>query len=259
MQLERATEFFRYRQMLTSLVLSDLRTRYRGSLLGFLWTFINPLLMLGVYTLIFSTVMRIDLENYAIHLFIGLLPWIYFQSSLVNSSSVIIRNANLIKKIYFPREVLPLSVVFGGMINYLLGCFILIPSIYFSGIHLSSTILYFPLILLIQTILIAAFCVLFSAITVYLRDVEHILGIFTMAWLYFTPVLYPTSNIPEKYLLYFNLNPMKPIIEAYQAIFYYAKAPNLYELLMCSIFSIVLFVFSLMVFGKLNKKFAEEV
>src|SRR5690242_19821929 len=101
--------------MLKSLDIAELRTRYKGSVLGFVCTFLNPLLMLVIYTIIFSTIMRIDMKNYSVFLFTGLLPWLYFQTSIINSSGVIIRNANLIKKIYFPREVLPLSVVFGGL------------------------------------------------------------------------------------------------------------------------------------------------
>lgn len=257
--MNKIRELIRYRQMLKSLVISDLRTRYKGSILGFLWTFLNPLLMLLVYSTIFSTIMRIDIDNYAMFLFIGLLPWLYFQTSLISSSSVLIRNSNLIKKIYFPREVLPLSVVFGSMINFIFGLFILIPALYISGMHIAGTAIYFPLILLVQTILTISIVVLISVVTVYFRDLEHILGILLMAWFYFTPIIFPTSFIPAEFLYLFELNPMKPIIEAYQAIFYYYKAPDIEVLSWTCLYSGLFLIVSSIIFKQLNKRVAEEI
>jgi lipopolysaccharide transport system permease protein len=257
--VSKLNELLQYRQMLKSLVSSDLRTRYKGSVLGFLWTFINPLLLLLVYTVVFSTIMRINIDHYTVFLFIGLLPWIYFQTSVQNSSNVIVRNANLIKKIYFPREVLPISVVLGGLANYLFGLIILIPALYIAGLSLTWNVIYFPFILLIQTVLILSVALIVSSLTVYFRDLEHILSIIIMAWFYLTPVIYPTTFIPLDYQKYFHLNPLKPIIEAYQSIFYYQVPPDIKALMGIFIYSIVFLIFSAFIFEKLNKRFAEEV
>lgn len=257
--IERMKEIIRYKQMLISLTQSDLRTRYKGSILGFLWTFINPLLMLGIYTLIFSTVMRIDMDNYSIFLFVGLLPWIFFQTSILNGAGVIIRNANLVKKIYFPREVLPLSTVLGALVNYLFSLLILIPFLIVYQLPFLKVIYYLPLILLIQFILTLGITFLVSSVNVYFRDIEHVLGIVTMAWFYFTPIIYPSTMIPKEYLFYFNINPMKPIIEAYQLIFYYGKAPEIFSLLTILVVSLVFLSLSWLIFMKLNRRFAEEV
>lgn len=245
--------------MIKSLVLSDLRTRYKGSVLGFLWTFLNPLLMLLVYTVVFSTIMRFDMENYTVYMFIGLLPWLNFSSSILSSSSVIIRNSNLIKKIYFPHEVLPLSTVIGGVINYLFGLIIMLAAIFISGMTLSVHALYFPLILFLQFLLTYALTLLFSSLNVYFRDLEHILGAIVMAWFYFTPIIYPSTMIPEKYHFIFNINPMKPIIDSLQDIFYYHKNPEIINLLQSAFYNVILLVISWVIFRKLSKRFAEEI
>lgn len=252
-------ELFNYKQMIKSLVLSDLRTRYKGSILGFLWTFLNPLLMLLVYTIVFSTIMRFDMENYIIYMFIGLLPWLNFSSSIQSSSSIVIRNSNLIKKIYFPHEVLPLSTVFGGIINYLFGLIIMFAAIFISGMTISVYVLYFPVILFLQFLLTYALTLLFSSLNVYFRDLEHILGVIVMAWFYFTPIIYPASMIPEQYQFIFDFNPMKPIIESLQDIFYYQRNPEFVSLLKSLVYNSILLLFSWIVFRKLSKRFAEEV
>ncbi|MEI2395812.1 ABC transporter permease [Paenibacillus phytohabitans] len=252
-------ELISYKQMIKSLVLSDLRTRYKGSVLGFLWTFLNPLLMLLVYTIVFSTIMRFDMPNYTIYMFIGLLPWMNFSSSILSSSSVIIRNSNLIKKIYFPHEVLPLSTVLGGIVNYLFGLIIMFIAIFISGMTISIHVLYFPVILFLLFLLMFALTLLFSSLNVYFRDLEHILGAIVMAWFYFTPVIYPSNVIPEKYQYLFNINPMKPIIDSLQDIFYYHRTPELSGLLQSFIYNVILLIVSWVIFRKLSRRFAEEV
>jgi lipopolysaccharide transport system permease protein len=257
--LSKAREIVDYRQMLYSLVQSDLRTRYKGSFLGFLWTFVNPLIMLIIYGVVFSNVMRIDIENYYLFVFIGLLPWIYFQSSIQVSASSIITNANLVKKIYFPREILTLSIVIGALINYLLGLVILLIALLVMGVELSMYMMLFPLILLIQTLLTYGLALLVSSLNVFFRDLEHILGLLLMGLFYFTPIIYPADMIPDKYLVYFNLNPLKPILQAYHDIFYYKQLPDIGSLMLILLISIVVFYFGWTVFNKLNKRFAEEV
>lgn len=252
-------EIYNYHQMLNSLILTDLRTRYKGSVLGFLWTFINPLLMLLVYTVVFSTIMRINLPHYAMFMFVGLLPWIYFSTSIQNSAGVIIRQGSLVKKIYFPRLVLPLSTVGAALINYLLSLTIMIPALYLSDIPFTFSILYFPLILFVQTIITLGLSILVSSLNVFYRDLEHMLGILLMVLFYLTPVIYPENMIPEKYILGFELNPMKPIIEAYQSVFYYGNAPDLNSLMNVGIIGVGLFMLSVVVFQRQQKRFAEEI
>lgn len=252
-------EIYQYRQMLKSLILTDLRTRYKGSFLGFLWTFINPLLMLLVYTIIFSTIMRINIPHYAMFMFVGLLPWIFFSSSIQNSAGIVIRQGGLVKKIYFPRLVLPLSTVGAALINYLLSLLIMIPALYITDMSLSWPALYFPLILLVQTILALGFSILVSSLNVFFRDLEHMLGILLMLMFYLTPVIYPVNMIPQEYRNWFELNPMKSITEAYQRIFYYGNSPDLVSLLNVAGIAVGVLMLSIVVFQQQQKRFAEEI
>ncbi|WP_245581108.1 ABC transporter permease [Paenibacillus ginsengihumi] len=245
--------------MLKGQILSNLRTRYKGSFLGFLWTFVNPLLMLCVYATMFSTIMRVDMENYVMFLFVGLLAWTMFQSSVLDSVNIIVGNSNLVKKIYFPREILPIAQVLATVVNYFLSLFILIAALYITGIHLTINIIYLPLIVLIQTIFALGLAFLVSSLNVYFRDLNHILGIVMMAWFYFTPVLYNSEMIPDKFKSLFQLNPMATLIMSYQDVFFKGTAPNLNALMNVSITSIVVLLLGWGIFNLLNKGFAEEV
>ena len=255
----KAKELYAYRQMLKSLVLSDLRTRYKGSVLGFLWTFINPLLTLIVYTIVFSTVMRMNVEHYAVFMFIGLLPWINFSSSIITSAGVMLRYSNLIKKIYFPHEVLPLSNVIGGIVNYLLGMVVLCIAIWADGVNFTYHVVYFPIILLLQFTFTLALSLIVSSVTVYFRDVEHILGALVMAWFYFTPIIYPSSMIPDKYQSLFDANPVKSIFASYQDIFYYHRDLNWNAVGVGFIIAFLLLIIGWLVFSRLKRNFAEEL
>ncbi|MFS0555796.1 ABC transporter permease [Brevibacillus sp. 179-C9.3 HS] len=257
--LKKLREIYSYRQMLRSLVLTDLRTRYKGSILGFFWTFLNPLLMLLVYSILFKYVMKMNLENYTAFLFIGLLPWFLFNQSIQSSAGVIIRNAGLVKKIYFPKEILPISVIIGGLINYLFSFIILVPLLLISNIQLSWIVLWFPVILLVTLIFSLALSLLISSLNVYFRDLEHIMGIILMAWFYMTPVIYPEDMIPNDLKTAFSYNPMKVIVQSYQDIFYYNQVPNLLGLAVVGIISLLIMIIGFYVFFKLSKNFAEEI
>lgn len=252
-------EVYQYRQMLKSLIMTDLRTRYKGSFLGFLWTFVNPLLSLAVYTVVFSTIMRIDLENYSIYLFVGILPWIYFSTSVQNGAGVVIRQNGLVKKVYFPRILLPLSTVGAALMNYLFSLLIMIPAVYYFGYDLQTSVAYFPLVLLIQTIFTLGLTIFVACLNVYFRDLEHIIGILMMAWFYFTPIVYPAKMVPEQYLNFFSLNPLMTIVESYQQIFYYRLAPDMNALTVVGALGLVILAISLIVYEKLQRGFAEEL
>lgn len=252
-------ELFHYRQMLKSLVLTDLRTRYKGSFLGFLWTFVNPLLLLIVYTMVFSTVMRINIDNYAMFVFVGLLPWIFFSTSIQSSAGIVVRQSGLVKKIYFPRIILPLSSVGAALINYLLSLLIMIPALYFLNIPFSWNLLYFPMILLIQLVITTGLSIIVASLNVFFRDLEHILSALLMVWFYFTPILYLDTMIPKEYRMYFDMNPIKPIIDAYQKIFFYQKAPDFADLLQGGLVGLIILVIGVWLYEVQQRKFAEEL
>ena len=246
--------------MIFSLVKKDLRGRYKGSVLGFLWTFINPLLQLVVYTIVFSFILKTNIERYYLYLFVALIPWIFFSPSITVGSASIVAQKDLIKKIYFPRMVIPISYVTSSFVNMLL-CFIVIFAVIIvsgAGINFLA-LLTLPVIMLVEYILALGMAMLTSAITVYFRDLEHILGIVTMAWMYMTPIMYDKSIVPENLMPIFNLNPMTHVIECYRAVLYEKKIPDLTTLLSAAGLGILILIVGILVFNKLQKRFAEEL
>lgn len=253
-------ELYAYREMIASLVRKDLRGRYKGSILGFLWTFINPLLQLAVYTIVFSVIMRAGIEKFYIFLFVALVPWIFFSSAITGGSMSILNQNDMVKKIYFPRQVLPIAYVTSSFINMLF-CFVIIfLALIFSGIGINfKALLYLPIVMLIEYILALGIALLTAALTVYFRDLEHILGIVTMAWLYLTPIMYPVEMVPEQFLGIFNANPMTPVIVAYRDILYYSREPHLNTLLHAAVLGLLVLLIGNFVFSKLQRGFVEEL
>ena len=252
-------ELYEYREMIYSLVRKDLRTRYKGSVLGFFWTFLNPLLQLIVYSIAFSYIMRVQMDNYYMYMFVGLLPWIFFCTSVQGGAMSIMSGSDLIKKIYFPRLVLPIATVTGAFVNMLFSMMVMFAALFVSGIGVSKYIVYMPLLLLLLYSLGLGLAFIFSACNVYLRDLEHILGIITMSMFYVTPVIYPISMVPERFLHYFYLNPMVPMVTAFQDILYYQRAPHMDTLLGVVGYAVAFIVIGFIVFQKLQRNFVEEL
>ena len=265
-------ELYDYRQMIFSLVKKDLRGRYKGSALGFLWTFLNPLLQLVVYSIVFSTIFRNNIEKFYLYLFIGLLPWMFFSSSLTVGSVSVISSKDMVKKIYFPREVLPIAYVTSSFVNMLLCFLVVFIVMIIGGIDPNSTfhwtaLLYLPIVMIVEYVLALGFAMLASALTVYFRDLEHILGIITMAWMYATPILYDVSMIQNilvekgmgNLMHLYMLNPMTPIIVAYHQILYYGQAPDMSTLLSAVVLGLFFLILGYLVFRQLQRGFAEEL
>lgn len=171
MTADRIKEIYTYREMIFSLVKRDLKGRYKGSALGFLWTFLNPLLQLAVYTMVFSVIMRAGIEDYYLFLFVALIPWIFFSVSLTGGAGCILAQQDIVKKIYFPREVLPISFVTSQFVNMLLSFIVIFIVLFFAGYPLRlAALLCLPLIMVVEYILALGFTMIMSAVTVYIRD-----------------------------------------------------------------------------------------
>ncbi len=253
-------EIYQYRQMIFSLVKKDLRGRYKGSVLGFLWTFINPLMQLVVYTFVFTYIMKAGIERYYLYLFVALVPWIFFSSAITGGSSSIVAQKDLVKKIYFPREVIPISYVTSCFVNMLLCFCIIFLVMLVAGIPFRPlALLCLPVVMIVEYLLALGMAMLSSAITVYFRDLEHILGIVTMIWMYMTPIFYSIDMIPEKLRFIYHLNPMSSVISCYRDVLYSAKVPDLSSLLEAAVLGVFFLVVGMLVFGKLKKGFAEEL
>ncbi|MGN1224997.1 MAG: ABC transporter permease [Ruminococcus sp.] len=253
-------ELYHYREMLFSLVRKDLRGRYKGSVLGFLWTFINPLMQLLVYTFVFTVILPSQVEHYSLYLFVALIPWIFFSSSMTGGAGSIVAQKDLVKKIYFPREIIPISYVTSCFVNMLL-CFLIIFAVMlFTGAPFNPlALLCLPVIMIVEYLLALGIAMLAAAVTVYFRDLEHILGIVSMIWMYLTPILYPETLVPEKWQALYHINPMTSIITAYRDVLYWGVMPHLATLLEAVLLGVLFLLLGLLSFSKLKKGFAEEL
>ena len=228
--------------------------------MGFLWTFLNPLLQLAVYTLVFSVIMRAGIEQYYLFLFVALVPWIFFSTSLQGGASSILNQKSLVTKIYFPREVLPISHVLTCFVNMLLTFVVIFIVLPFARISFNPVaLLCLPLIMLVELVLCMGMALLVSAVTVYLRDLEYILGILIMAWQFLTPVMYAIDMVPEELQPIFVINPMTPVIQAYRDILYYSRVPALSTLTHALFLGMLFLMIGGLAFSKLKKHFAEEL
>lgn len=253
-------ELYAYREMIFSLVRRDLKGRYKGSALGFLWTFLNPLFQLCVYTIVFSIILRNGIEDFYLFLFVALIPWIFFSTCLSGGAGCIIVQQDMVKKIYFPREVLPVAFVTSQFINMLLSFIVVFAALIISGKGIRVSILiYLPVIMVVEYVLALGITMIYSAITVYVRDIEYILGILAMAWQFLTPIMYSVDIVPERLKMLFYINPMTPIIVAYRDILYYKEIPELATLIQGAILGVVLLIVGVFSFGKLKKRFVENL
>ena len=263
----------RYRGLIQSLVARELKARYRGSFLGFFWSFINPLLLLLVYSFVFTFVMPAShdprIEPYALFMFCGILPWTWFASSLNESAGVLISGGNLIKKVLFPAEILPIVSVLANMVHFFFGLPILAGFLLYYHRPLNpGELALFPARRPRAAVLTAGFALILSAMTVHFRDIRDILANLLTFWFFATPIIYPyflfedpanpTRHVWQATLL--KLNPFTHLAISYQEILFFAgPVGHLKWLLVLGAISIVFFLFGYFVFDRLRDTFAEEV
>ncbi len=252
-------ELYAYRELLKTNVQKEIRGKYKGSFLGVLWSFLNPLLMVLVYALVFPYIMRMNVPNYLVYLITGVIPWNFFTTCITTGCNCVWINGGIIKKVYFPREILPISVVVAGLINFLISCVIVLIFTVFGGIGISIQLLWLPLIAIIQSALSLGLLFVLSAINVYVRDIEYLVAFLLNLLFYATPILYTASMFPSKVRWILYLNPMSTIVDAYRSIFYYKVMPNLASLALVGILSFIILIIGYIIFRKLEKGFAEEV
>lgn len=252
-------ELIQYREFLKSNVKKEIRGKYKGSFLGMLWSFLNPLLSVVVYAIIFPYIMRMQMDNYLVYLITGIIPWTFFTTAINVGMVSILVNANIIKKVYFPRIILPIASVTSAIVNFLISCLIILVFVIFSGIGLSLNLLYLPIVIIIQYTMLLGITFILSAIDLYFRDIENIMIFFLNMLFYATPILYTPDIFPKKISFIIKLNPMAHLINAYRDIFYYKISPDLLSLGIVGIFSVVILIAGYLIFDKLQKGFAEEV
>jgi ABC-type polysaccharide/polyol phosphate export permease len=255
----------KYRGLIQSLVVRELKARYRGSVLGFFWSFVNPLLLLLIYSFVFTMVLPgthpAAIEPYALFMFCGILPWTWFSSSLLESSNVLIAGGNLIKKVLFPAEVLPIVTVLANMVHFFLGLPILAAFlIYYRAPLQVQELIWFPVVVFVQLLLTIGLAFIVSALTVHFRDLKDLLSNLLTFWFFATPIIYPMSAAPEAGRKFLNLNPFTHLAISYQEILFYEGPFGHWKwLLALLVASIGLFLFGYFIFDRLRDSFAEEV
>jgi len=252
-------ELYKYREFLKTSIHKEFRGKYKKSFLGVLWSFLNPLCQLLIYSLVFPFIIGNSIENYVVFLIIALMPWTFFNSTVIQSAACIVNNAGIVKKVYFPREILPISTTTSNLISFLITQIIVFIALLVSGIGIGESIIVFPIIVLMQYILQLGLAFVFSAITVFVRDVEYIINIFMMLMFYLCPIVYDVGMIPDNLLVFFKLNPMFHIIELYRTILYDKEFPSFFSVVGVFGVCIIVLLLGYFVFSKMKKKFAEEL
>ena len=250
---------YQYRELLKTNVKKEIRGKYKNSFLGVLWSFLNPLLQIIVYAIVFQVILKNPKENYAIFLCCGLIPWTFFSSSITRSAFTMIENGNIIKKVYFPREILPISIVTSETVNFMISTIIILGFVLFGGLGISKYIIFYPLVLLAQYILLIGISLIVSSISVYVRDLQHLIGVAMQLLFYATPIVYATDTIPENFRWILNLNPMTYIINGYRDVFYNKEMIDIIPLALLILISIAVCGIGYIIFNKLQKGFAEQL
>jgi ABC-type polysaccharide/polyol phosphate export permease len=254
------TEMWRFRALMMALVNRHLSSRYRGSILGFVWSFLNPLCLIAVYALVFKYYIRFDhVQNYTLFLFAGLLPWIWFSSGVLEATSSISSGGSLITKAMFPPHILPVVAVVTNFANYIFALPLLIGFMLFSGEVPTIAVLALPIVLVLQLIFMTGLSLGLSALNVYFRDIQHILANFMNLWFFVCPILYPESTVPARFKFTIILNPVAQLTRMYQQIFIEGVFPDMMSVFFTLTIACATFLVGNMLFNNYREGFAELV
>jgi ABC-type polysaccharide/polyol phosphate export permease len=259
-ELAHLLELLQYRELVRNLVARDLKVRYRDSVLGFLWCLLNPLLMMLVFTVVFTVLMKSGIPNFPVFILVGILAWNLHATAVTGAITSVTGSSTLVMKVYFPREVLPISVVLSNTVNYLLALIVLFAMIAVFGVQLSVTLVFLPLILLVQVTFALGLAFFLSALSVRFRDVGIIMEALMLAWFFLTPVFYRIEDLFPMYArLMYILNPMSSIISAYRDVLYHGGMPGLDFLGRTFASSVVMLVLGYAYFRRASRHFGEEL
>jgi lipopolysaccharide transport system permease protein len=251
--------------LIVSLTRRELAARYRGSVLGILWALLTPVVMIAIFTIIFAGIFKARFGNsnsqwdYALYLFCGLLPWNAFQESLQLSSSTIVAHANLVKRVVFPLETLPVAQSLAAVTNQMFGTAALIIGTALLRHEVHATVLFLPLLVIPQVIATLGGAWLLASLGVFVRDIVQGITLFLMAWMYLTPIIYPESMVPERYRAIVNLNPFTPLVRNYRRILLDGNAPDWRGLAYFIAFGLASFLFGYWWFARTRKNFADVI
>jgi lipopolysaccharide transport system permease protein len=267
--VEKLHELWSYRELIRNLVARDLKVRYRNSILGVAWSWVNPLLMMAVFTVVFKFLRGSGLPNFHVFVLCGLLPWNFFSASVGGATTSIVNNAHLIKKVYFPREALPISIVLSNLVNFAVALPVFFGLALVSGVSLTPWALLLPVPILVQLIFSIGLCLFLATLDVFYRDTQVIMDVLLLAWFFVTPVFYPITEVPVEItvlgrslnpqLWLYRLNPMASIIASYRDLLYRGAPTGWDFLLRTALTSLLILIVGYLVFRRYSPRFGEEV
>ena len=268
--LARLVELWQYRELVRNLVVGELKSRYKNSVFGFFWSLLNPLGMMLVFTLIFGVLTpNVQIEKYPLFLLCGLLPWNYFSNSVTGSLYSVVGNGNLVKKVYFPRAVLPIATVLSQLVNFLLAFIVLFAALLVFQANFSPWLWTLPFVLLIQTVFTLGIALVLSTLNVFYRDTAMIMDVVMLAWFFLTPVFYSTNILPQSVTLLgitfdpqrllYIVNPMASLINIYRDLLYWGYRTDLDFFVRTAVTAVLVFAFGFWFFHRYADRFGEEL
>jgi ABC-type polysaccharide/polyol phosphate export permease len=268
--LKKLAELWRYRELVYNLTVRDLKVRYKNSALGIAWSLLNPLLMMLVFTVVFTVMTgQASLPAYPAFILCGLLPWNFFAASIMGGTNSIVGNSHLIKKVYFPHDTLPLSIVLSSLVNFVIALPVFFGLALLLGVHFTGFVLFLPVVILVQIVLTLGVSLFLAAINVFYRDVQQIMEVVILAWFFVTPVFWDVSLLPVSKVvlgidvpiqrLTYILNPMASIVATYRDILYYGRPIGWDFFLRTIVTALIVLFIGYAVFHRLQGRFAEEV
>lgn len=252
---------WQHRELVYSLTSKDIRSRYKQSVLGIAWALIQPLALTAVFTVVMSYFVRVDTKGipYPIFAYIAMLPWTFFSGGLTSGTECLVNNFNLITKIYFPREIFPISAVLGKVVDLALGILVVIPLFFIYHVHPSPWLLLVLPVLLIQTAFLLGVTFILSSANLFYRDIRHVLPLLTQVWMYLTPIIYGLDSVPKRFLGVYMLNPMSVLIETIRNAALRGQPPMWGYLGLSAVVSVLTLIIGYRLFKKLEPLFAETI
>lgn len=268
--LNHLVELVHYRELIVNLTIRELKARYKNSVLGFFWSLLNPLGMMLVFTVVFTVLMpNNQIRNFPVFLLCGLLPWNFFSAGVMTGTNSIVSNSNLVKKVYFPRTVLPIASVLANLVNFLLALIVLFALLFAFKIRLSPYVWLLPVVILIQTCFVAGMALVLSTLNVFYRDTLMIMDVVMLAWFFLTPVFYPIEILPRSYeflgltlnvhRLAYILNPMASLISTYRDLLYWGYRTDLDFFLRTTLTALIVLAFGFWFCVRYSARFSEEI
>jgi lipopolysaccharide transport system permease protein len=254
-------ELLSHRDLLVTWTIRNVKVRYKQSFLGAAWAILQPLSATIIFTIIFSLFVRVPTDGipYPIFYYSALLPWTFFAAAVSNGVSSLLSNMNLVTKIYFPREILPLAAILSSLVDFVIASLIFVGMMILYQVPVSLSFVFIPLILLVQLTLTLGIVLVTSAMSVFYRDIRFVVPLGLQLWMYLTPIIYPLSTVPERFRSLYMLNPMAGVVDSYRRVILRGEWPQMTFLLLAAAVSIVLLVGAYRYFKRAEKVFADLI